>query len=112
MTEAAGSVRTGQITFAARDSDFDGQEIKEGQILALCESKLAFTDTDVNDAARKLVCKLADDGSRFITIFFGEDVSEEQADELASDVREDLPDAEVTCVLGGQPIYHYIISVE
>ncbi len=112
MTEAAGSVRTGQITFAARDSDFDGQEIREGQILALCESKLAFTDTDVNAAARKLVCKLADDGSRFITIFFGEDVSEEQADELASDVREELPDAEVTCVSGGQPIYHYIISVE
>lgn len=112
MTEMAQSVRTGQVTFAARDSDFDGHEIKEGQILALNEGKLSFVGSDINEAALDLTVLLAEENASFITIFYGKDVAEEQQKALTAAVAEKFPSAEVSSVFGGQPIYHYIISVE
>lgn len=112
MEEATETVRTGQVTFAARDSDFDGHEIKEGEILALCEGKLSFTDTDENAAALRLALDLAKDGASFITVFYGVDIGENQQQELVKSLSEAIPDAEITAVNGGQPIYRYIISVE
>ncbi len=112
MTEMAQSVHTGQVTFAARDSDFDGHEIKEGQILALNEGKLAFVGTDINESALDLAVLLAGDGASFITVFYGADVTEDQQKALVAAIAEKLPDAEVSAVNGGQPIYHYILSVE
>ena len=112
MTDATATVRTGQVTFAARDSDFDGQEIKEGQILALRDGKLSFVGTDENETALQLTLDMAKDGASFVTVFYGVDISENQQQALVDKIIEALPDAEVSAVNGGQPIYRYIISVE
>ncbi len=113
MIEAAKNVRTGQITAAARDSDFDGQAIKEGQILAMKEDKLAFVGDDVSSAALELTGEIvkATDAS-FITLFYGEDIKEESAEALATLINERFSDAEINLINGGQPVYSYIISVE
>ena len=112
MTKSLDSVATGLVTFAARDSDFEGHEIKQGEILALSGGKLAFTEKDVSKAAYKLTKKLMNGGSSYITLIYGADVSEEKAQELYSRVKEKFGDAEVMLINGGQPVYYYIISVE
>lgn len=112
MTKSLDSVSTGLITFAARDSDFEGHSIREGEILALDNGKLAFTEKDAGKAAYKLVKRLADGNSSFITIYKGEGVSEEDAQEVYEHVKSKFGNADVTLVDGGQPVYYYIISVE
>lgn len=112
MTKSLDSVSTGLITFAARDSDFEGHSIREGEILALDNGKLAFTEKDAGKAAYKLVKRLADGNSSFITIYRGEGVSEEDAQEVYEHVKSKFGNADVTLVDGGQPVYYYIISVE
>ncbi len=113
MSEAAKNVLTGQITFAARDSDFDGKDIKEGQILAMNEDKLAFVDDDINNAAIKLTEEIAKNSSaEFITLYYGEDVDENRASALANSISEKFKGSEVNIVDGGQPVYSYILSVE
>lgn len=113
MMAAAGHVLTGQITFAARDSEFGGFKIKEGEILALQDGKLVFSEKDINKAALKLTKSMAGHDAMFVTVIYGEDVSDEQAEELLHAVETKLGShVEVTLVKGGQPIYYYIISVE
>lgn len=112
MTKSMGNVSTGLVTFAARDSDFEGHDIKRGEILALAGGKLAFTEKDVSKAAYKLTKKLMSGSSSYITLIYGADVSEEKAQELYSRVKEKFDDAEVMLINGGQPVYYYIISVE
>ena len=119
MTKAADNVSTGQITYAARNSDFDGHQIEEGQILALDNNKLSFVDSDVKHAVVKL-CKnlvnarrLSGRDTSFITMMYGEDITEAQAEEMSAAVTEKLgPDIDVTVLAGGQPVYYFIISVE
>lgn len=110
MTEALANVTTAQITYAARNSDFDGFEIKEGDYLALKEGKLFGTDADLD----VLLKQLAEEGkdSEFISVYYGEDVTEEAAQAAAAKFEEACPDAEVTLLRGGQPVYYYIISLE
>ncbi|MCQ2447423.1 MAG: DAK2 domain-containing protein [Oscillibacter sp.] len=110
MTEALANVTTAQITYAARNSDFDGFEIKEGDYLALKEGKLFGTDADLD----ALLKQLAEEGkdSEFISVYYGEDVTEEAAQAAAAKFEEACPDAEVTLLRGGQPVYYYIISLE
>ncbi|MEA5051689.1 MAG: DAK2 domain-containing protein [Oscillospiraceae bacterium] len=112
MNAAADRVATGQITFAARDSDFDGHSIKQGEILALANGKLAFTEKDVGKAAVKLAKKLATKSTEFVTIIYGEGVSADEANAVADAVRKSLSGAELTLVDGGQPVYYYYISAE
>lgn len=112
MTKAAENVGTGQLTFAARNSDFDGKNIREGEILALENGKLSFTDADLTHAAVRLTRSLYKKDSSFITLIYGEDVSEEQAEAVKNAVAAKLPNAEITIINGGQPVYFYIISVE
>ena len=113
MMAAAGRVLTGQITFAARDSEFGGFKIKEGEILALQDGKLMFAEKDVNKAALKLTKSMAGRDAMFVTVIYGEDVSDEQAEELLHAIENKLGShVEVTLVKGGQPVYYYIISVE
>lgn len=113
MTNAISTVSTGQITFAARDSDYDGHEIKEGELLALENGKLAFTSRDLNRACVKLVRQMLSRDSAFVTMYCGEDVSEEQAIEVEEAVKAKLPDSvELTMIRGGQPVYYFIIAVE
>lgn len=113
MTKAFEKVSTGQITFAARDSEFEGHSIKEGEILALDNGKLSFTEKDINKATVKLVKKLAKGDVSYITLIYGADVTEENAEYLQQLIRTKLGDRiEVMLVNGGQPVYYYIISVE
>lgn len=113
MTKAFERVSTGQITFAARDSDFEGHDIKKGEVLALENGRLAFTDKELNHAAYKLTKRLVNGDTGFITVMYGEDVREETADQLMSKIQEKYGDRiEVMLVNGGQPVYYYIISAE
>lgn len=113
MQNAAESVGTGQITFAARDSDFDGHKIKEGELLALENGKVAFTDHDLSHCAVRLTKALLQKETSFVTLIYGSDITDEQAGELETAVREKLPkNVELALINGGQPVYYLIISVE
>jgi len=112
MTKSLDSVSTGLVTFAARDSDFEGHSIRQGEILALDNGKLAFTEKDAGKAAYKLVKRLADGNTSFITLYKGAEVPEEDAREVCEHVKSKFGNADVTLVDGGQPVYYYIISVE
>lgn len=113
MTKAFENVSTGLITFAARDSEFEGHSIKEGEILALDNGKLSFTDKDINKAVMKLVKKMAKSNVSYITLMYGSDVTAEDAEKLQQAVQSKISDkAEVMLINGGQPVYYYIISLE
>ncbi len=113
MTKAFERVQTGQITFAARDSEYEGHSIKEGEILALENGKLAFTERDINKATLKLVKKLSKGDVSYITLIYGSDVTEESAENMQEIIQAKLGDKiEVMLVNGGQPVYYYIISAE
>ena len=112
MTESLSTVTTAQITYAARDSDFDGFEIKEGDYLALEEGKLFGTDGSLQVLLEKLAEDAAARSASFISLYFGEDVTEEDARQAASLFSGACPDAEVAVLPGGQPVYYYIISME
>ena len=113
MTRALDNVQTGQITFAARDSDYDGHNIKEGELLAMENGKLAFVEKDLNKALLKLTRSMVKKDSAFITLLYGADVSDDQAQEAYALLRGKISDdIEINLIDGGQPVYYYIISVE
>lgn len=113
MNRAAERVSTGSITYAARDSDFGGRKIKKGEILAMENGKLVFTEKDVTKALGKLAKMMVKKDSSFVTFISGKDVSETDAQEAIESATKRLPkDIEVTHLDGGQPIYYYLISVE
>lgn len=113
MQKAAQRVSTGQITFAARDSDYDGHKIKEGELLALENGKVAFTARDLTKAATRLTKSLLTKTSTFVTLLYGQDISSEEAAGLEAAIREKLPkDVDLVLINGGQPVYYLIISVE
>lgn len=112
MTKAFDKVSTGQITFAARDSDYEGHAIKEGEILALDNGKLSFVEKDVSKAAFKLVKKLVKGDSSFVTVIYGSDVTDDAAEALVSQLQNKFSNLEINMINGGQPVYYYIISVE
>ena len=112
MAQAAQTVTTAQVTYAARNSDFDGFAINEGDYLALEDGKLFGTDRSIEP----LLSKLAEDAkardAEFVTIFYGEDVTEEDARKAEAVFTDTCPDAEVSVLAGGQPVYYYIVSIE
>ncbi len=112
MTSAIETVSTAQITYAARDSEFDGFSISEGDYLALLDGKLFGTDKDIAAMLEKLAREAAGRGAAFVTVFYGEDVTEEQASEAEAIFSRLCPDAELSVLSGGQPVYYYIISIE
>lgn len=114
MTQQFDKVQTGLITFAARDSEFDGKPIKKGDILGLDNGKLSFTDRDVSRALVKLTRQLAKKANgSFITLIYGADVTDEDAEKASELLRERYGDNyEVNLINGGQPVYYYMISVE
>jgi len=113
MTQMAQNVGTGQITFAARDSEYDGKKIHEGELLALENGKVSFTEQTLSKAAVRLVKQLLKKDSSFVTLIYGSDVTEEAAHEVEHSVREKLPDTvDLALVKGEQPVYYFIISVE
>ena len=112
MREAAAAVRTAQITYAARDSEFDGQTIRAGEYLSLLDGTLAANDADIDAVVRATLEKIGQGGPELVTVYYGEDVTEEAASGVGSTAEELMPDAEVSVLRGGQPVYYYVISAE
>jgi len=112
MEEARRNVRTSEITHAARDSDFDGFEIHEGDYMALSEGQLFGTDRVIDSLLERLALADSQQRAEFISIFYGEDVTAEQADAALSIFQKHCPNAEITLLSGGQPVYYYMISAE
>ena len=112
MTDCLSGVMTMQITYAARDSDFDGFDIHAGDYLGLCDGALAGTTREITTLLASLADKAAEAGKEFINIFYGVDIQEPDAEAALELFRQHAPDAEVNLVSGGQPIYYYLISAE
>ncbi len=112
MTAAAEHVTTAQITYAARNSDFDGFAINEGDYLALCDGKLLGTDRSLDALLEKLAQVAADKDAEFITVYTGEGVDEAQAQQASAIFQSRCPGAEITALPGGQPVYYYIVAIE
>ena len=113
MRRAYENVGTGQITYAARDSDFDGHQIKKGELLAMANGKITFTDVDLEKTVVKLTKSLINKDSSYVTLIYGEDVSDEKAEAIVNAVQSKIGGGvEVTLIKGGQPVYYFIISVE
>lgn len=113
MIKAIERVSTGQVTFAARDSEYEGHNIKKGEIMAFNNGKIQFAEKDVNKAAYKLAKKMTKSDTSYITVIYGADVTEEQAESLIESLEAKLGSKiEIMLVNGGQPVYYYIISVE
>ena len=112
LTEALDTVETMQITYAARNSDFDGYDIKEGDYLAIYEKSLFGTSRDIKVLLKALAQKINEDGKEFITIYYGADIKEKHAQKAADLFQEMCPNADVNLLSGGQPVYYYLISAE
>lgn len=113
MQKSTERIATGQVTFAARDSDFDGHSIKKGEILAMLGGKISFVENDVDKSVMKLLKQMVKRESQFITVIYGEDVDEASAALLEEQIRQKYgAKTEITVINGGQPIYYYILSVE
>ena len=112
LTEALGTVDTMQITYAARNSDFDGYDIHEGDYLAIYEKSLFGTSRDIKVLLKALAQKINEDGKEYITIYYGADIKEKHAQKAADLFAELCPNADVNLLNGGQPVYYYLISAE
>lgn len=112
MLEAMAAIKSGQVTYAVRDTQFEGKTIKTGDIIALDESKILAVAGDVDTAVEELAAALVDEDSEIITLYYGEDVQSEAAEQAAELLREKYPAADVAVQFGGQPLYYYLISVE
>lgn len=112
MMEAVSKVKTGQITYAVRDTRIDDKEIHEGDIMGIGDSGMLAVGKERADVAKETVAAMMNDEAEVISIYYGADIPEEEAEELAASLEEEYPDCEVELNLGGQPIYYYVISVE
>lgn len=112
MTEGLGEVKSGQVTYAVRDTSIDGKEIKAGDIMGLSDKTIEAVGTDVVDTTVELLRQLMDEESELVTIYYGEEGSEEDAQKIAEAIEKIDEDVEVEIHYGGQPIYYYFVSVE
>lgn len=112
MTEALGTVKSAEITYAVRDTELYGKTIRTGDYMGIGESRILAVGTSLEETAIEAICDLADEDTAMITIYYGADVSEEDAQKVADAVEERNSDAEVELVYGGQPVYYYFASVE
>ncbi|MDV4151210.1 DAK2 domain-containing protein [Clostridium sp. AL.422] len=112
LKETIGLVKTGSVTYAVRDTEMDGIEIKEGNMLGLIEGKIKKVGSSYCDVAEEVLTEMIDDESELITILYGSDVSEEEAEEFASKIEEKYEDLDVQCYRGAQPLYYFLMSVE
>lgn len=112
MTEEMKRVKSGQVTYAVRDTSIDGKEIKQGNIMGIGDKTILAVGTDIKETSIELIKNLTDDESELISLYYGEEVSEEEANDLAEEVMELYPNLDVEVHYGGQPIYYYVLSVE
>lgn len=112
MTEAMSVVKTGQVTYAVRDTNIDGKEISAGDIMGIDDDGIQAVSSDLDEAAKELLACMVDEESELISIYYGADVKEEDAKALADYAEETYSDCDVEFNYGGQPIYYYVMSVE
>ena len=112
MTEEIGNVKSGSVTYAVRDTEIDDKEIKQGDIMGIGDKTILSVGQDITEVTKDMIEQLADEDSELISIYYGEEVSEEDANALAEAIEEAHPDVDVEVNFGGQPIYYYILSVE
>lgn len=112
MTEEIKKVKTGQVTYAVRDTVIDGLEIKQGNIMGIGDKSILAVGTEVEGTTREMLDKLVDEDSELISIYYGSEVDEEIAGEFAAEIEKAYPDCDVEIHNGGQPIYYYVVSVE
>ena len=112
MTAEIENVKTGQVTYAVRDTEIDGKTIKQDDYMGIGDKSILSVGKELKDTTLEMVDEMIDDESAIVSIYYGSDASEEDASEIASIITEKYPDLEVEINNGGQPIYYYIISVE
>lgn len=112
MLEAIENVKSGQVTYAVRDTSIDGKTIKQGDIMGLSDKGLLAVGSDISDVAFDVISECYDEDKEIISIYYGSDVTKEDAEKLSERVSEEFPDCDVSLYFGGQPIYYYIVSVE
>ncbi|WP_308779433.1 DAK2 domain-containing protein [uncultured Clostridium sp.] len=112
LKETIDMVKTGSVTYAVRDTEMDGIQIKEGNMLGLIEGKIKKVGSSYVDVAEEVLSEMVDDESELITILYGSDVSEEEANEFANKIEEKYEDLDVQCYRGAQPLYYFLMSVE
>ena len=112
MKDGITHVKTGQVTYAVRDTHIDDKEIHEGDIMGIGDQGILSVSQSVEDAAKEMLAQLVDGDSELISLYYGQDVTEEDAAQFAQAVEELYPDMDVDLHSGGQPIYYYVLSVE
>ena len=112
MNEAAQHVKTATVTYSIRDSEYNGIEIKEGGIIGLHNGVIEYSGDSVHDVAVEMMKRIMTDDDELITVYYGADVSEEEAKQLAGELEQEYENCDVECYSGGQPLYYYLISVE
>ena len=112
MKEAAEQVHTASITYAVRDTNYDGQEIHEGDIMGMLDNKLSVLGQEIPQVATEITGKMVSEDSSLITIYYGQDIAESDARILCDALAEAYPDCDVELQMGGQPLYYYLIAVE
>ena len=112
MNEAIGAVKSGQVTYAVRDTQICGKEVNKGDYIALDDNGLSSVAQDIDTAVINMIESMVDDESELVSVYYGEDIEEEQAEELQEQIEEKFPEIEVEIEFGGQPVYYYIVSVE
>ncbi|MCI9137834.1 MAG: DAK2 domain-containing protein, partial [Lachnospiraceae bacterium] len=112
MTEELSSVKTGQVTYAVRDTLIEDKAIKQGDYMGMGDSSILSVGKNMDAVIKEMVSQLVDEESAIISVYYGEEITEKDAQKLGEELEETYPDCEVEVHLGGQPIYYYIISVE
>ena len=112
MDEAAQHVRTGTVTYAVRDSEYNGVQIHKDDIIGMHNGQIEYSGNSVHDVVMEMMTAIIDDEAELITVYYGADVSKEDAEAITAEIAEKYPDCDCDCLLGGQPLYYYLISVE
>ncbi len=112
MNEEIGNIKTGEITYAVRDTTIDDKEIKEGDFMGIGDAGIIAVSPDMDETLMNMLDEMVDDDSELISIYYGEEIEESKAEEVTELIREKYPKADVDLQFGGQPIYYYIVSVE
>jgi len=112
MAEAANHVKTGTVTYAVRDSEYNGVQIKKDDIIGMHNGQIEYSGNSVHDVVMEMMKAIVDEDAELITVYYGADTSKEDAEAITAEIAESYPDCDVDCLLGGQPLYYYLISVE
>ena len=112
MAEAAEPVKTGTVTYAVRDSEYNGVQIHKGDIIGMHNGKIEYCGNSVHDVVLDMMKAVVTDDAELITVYYGADTTKEDAEQVAAEIADQYPNCDVDCLLGGQPLYYYLISVE